>query len=102
MKSNLNSLYLALFGLICILALASWVSRPAEAQTPTTRPKFEYKTEIFEVARGQGGQGGQSYENMLNNLAAHGWEFDGILIPPYDSKDRTVPTSVVVFRREKQ
>ncbi|MEZ6138674.1 MAG: DUF4177 domain-containing protein [Pirellulaceae bacterium] len=82
----------------CLLLLALFVTSNVDAQGPESRPSIEYKTVTF-VPNSSPNK--QDHEKMLNDLARQGWEFDGLLIPPYESNGRYAPASVAVFRREK-
>ena len=69
---------------------------PAGGQVPDRKVEWEYKAADFYPDRR-----GDDHTEQLNKLASEGWEYAGLLIPPYDSNQRFATKSVVAFRRMK-
>ena len=59
--------------------------------------KWEYKAVSFYVEH----ENPSKHTDQLNGLAAGGWEYVGIILPPNYSNDRYRAKSVVAFRRPK-
>lgn len=86
-------------GMICLVVAFLFASDlpPVRGQAPVPAVQWEYKAETFSPDNRN-----DDHTKQLNNLASEGWEYAGLLIPPYDSNHRLAPESVVAFRRMKQ
>ena len=84
-------------GMMCLFAVcfSVYCMSPAGAQAPERKVRWEYKAVSFYADRGD------DHTEQLSKLASEGWEYAGLLIPPYDSNQRFATRSVVAFRRMK-
>lgn len=86
-------------GMMCLVValLVAFSLSPVRGQSPVPTSQWEYKAVTFSPDNSNG-----NHTEQLNNLASEGWEYAGLLIPPYDSNQRLAPKSVVAFRRMTQ
>ncbi len=82
--------------LAACLVVSSSLPAGATQVSDKQQSKWEYKAVNFFPEKGF-----VEHTKQMNDLASGGWEYAGLIIPPYDSNDRYKTKSVVAFRRPK-
>lgn len=82
--------------LLASAAIAHWFSCSLAAQEQAGVTPWEYRAVVFHPSKGV-----DEHTRQLDNLSSAGWEYIGVLIPPFNS-GTFAPKSTVVFRRSNR